>query len=496
MNEWTRYLQPEPRALTVGDSFPNPKELALPRGELPAYFGEEIRQVPGLRLREGSDGFALRTRVDPAVGNPEGYRLTVDPDGIRVDGGSERGVAYGATTLLQYLHLHARAAALPRISVKDEPAFRTRCFMIDPGRSVFPLPLIRRILRMLASLKMNQLHLHIWDDELCGIRFPGHPFGSENPNAMSLDELGGIVQEAARYGIEIVPELEGWAHVGSLVWHRKELRGGDGMYNGSAFLIREEVFDLFRDLIGKTASVLPAKATIHMGLDEAKWYLDPSMPKGFTPADLVQRYHDIIEETGKRQGKDLTMRLWADHGGRPIPASIRGSVIVEPWQYWGAREKDIRKKVRRFSRGKERWIAGAGQSVAQPRGAYHATRQWCRDAAKSRNCEGINVTFWGQNDLAGRLMSLYAGSLFPWNPRPGQKALLAENYEDFDRGVFPLMEWWQTAFRDGRPDGINRDRGDYVYLGYRFWGDNHGKPVAPTVPIANTLFGHDFLHEG
>jgi hypothetical protein len=371
--------------------------------------------------------------------------------------------------------------------------------MADLGRSVFPLPFLKRIVRILARLKMNQLHLHLYDDELCGIRFEGLPFGRENPFAISIDDLADLVRYAADYHVEIVPELEAWGHVGSLVYHRPDLRGGEGMYHGSSFLIGEPAFTLVEDLIGRVARVLPDKATIHFGLDEAQWFPDSSLPAGFTPENLVTRYYEILQTIGTRLGKNLTMRLWADSGGRPVAREIRHNVIIEPWEYWIANRSAIDDLIARYSGpGKMPWMMGAGQSMAQFRGAYHATRYWCRQAIDSPNVEGVNITLWGWNDMEEKLISLFAGSYFAWNPRSPVAFTQTDDYETFDRHVFPILHAWQTNFTDGFGDDIRADRGPLVYNGYYLWGGpgRHGQPVAPTAPLANTLYGHDFLNEG
>ena len=259
--------------------------------------------------------------------------------------------------------------------------------MADLGRSVYSKPLLKRLIRILSRLKMNQLHLHLYDDELCGLRFDNLPFGSENPYAISIADLKEIVEYATEYSIEIIPELEAWGHVTSLVFHRPELRGGKGMYEGSSFLICEKTFELMRQLIDQVLTAMPKKCTIHLGLDEASWFVGSDLPSDFTPSHMVRRYYDILQELAARQGKKATLRIWADHAGRPVPAELQDNVIIEPWDYWNMNKEDIARKIERFSgEGKMRWMMGAGQSGAQHRGAYHATRFWCRQGPAQSQC--------------------------------------------------------------------------------------------------------------
>jgi len=293
-----------------------------------------------------------------------------------------------------------------------------------------------------------------------------------------------------------VPELESWAHIGSLIYHRPELRGGSGVYNGSSFLFCNKTFELMKDLIGQVVKAMPAKATIHLGLDEAKFFVGNDMPKDFTPEKMVRRYYDILHEIGAEQNKELRMRIWADHEGRPIPKEIEKYVIVEPWAYWMAQKTKIAKDIIKYSQTGSPWMIGAGESMGQYRGAYHATRYWCKNAAECSNLEGVNITFWGRNDLDNHFISLFAGAAFIWNPFSKPELTDTDDYEIFDRAIFPIMQRWQTYFRDAFPDNISQKRGACVYNGFYWFGHKHGQPISQSVIKAGTINQHDFLSEG
>ncbi len=476
---WVEHLWPYPRELHIVNKFPAPVALRLVGASPLPDWETDVRSMSGLPIADAEDALSVECWLEAEVGGRESYRLEIDERGVRVIGADEAGLAYGAQTLLQLLGLFRDDARWTALRIDDRPAYRKRCFMVDLGRSVYSMPLLKRVVRILARLKMNQLHLHLYDDQLCGLRFDGLPFGEENPHAISIADLAGLVEYAARYHIEIVPELEAWGHVGSLVYHRPELRGGPGMYKGASFLIGEETFALMEELIRQVASVMPRPATIHLGLDEARWYPHPDLPPDFGPEQLVARYHDIL----RRVDKDLTLRIWADHGGRPVPEAIRDQVIIEPWQYWIRNRHMIDRAIGRYSALGMRWMMGAGQSGMHMRGAYLATRYWCQQAADAPGVEGVNITFWESNNLDRNLVSLFVGAYFAWNPRPWTRFAEIDDYETFDRFLYPVMVRWQGAFAS--PEEIRRDRGPEVFLGYYVWGERHGQPVAPTATVDN-----------
>ena len=100
-----------------------------------------------------------------------------------------------------------------------------------------------------------------------------------------------------------------------------------------------------------------------------------------------------------------------------------------------------------------------------------------------------------RNDLDLNFITLFGGAFYAWNPSAQTSFSDIEDYEHFDQLVFPLMLRWQTLFPDANPDRIAQDRGPKVFNGFYLWGEHHGRPVAPTAPAANTLYGHDYLNE-
>jgi hypothetical protein len=496
------FLWPYPQELTARGTFAAPQAVRLAPAAALAHAGvslrlaEDLRTIARLSVTNDPAAYPVALQLDASVGHLQGYRLTLAPEGARIAGADEPGLANGTQTLLQILaRAHAEANSdWPDLQIDDWPAFLKRGCLLDPGRSAFSMPLYKRMVRILARLKLNQLHLHLYDDELCGLRFAGLPFGQENPYAITIADLAELVRYAAQYHVEILPELEAWGHVGSLVYHRPELCGGEGMYSGSSFLIGEGAFAPMRELVRQVVEVMPRRATIHLGLDEAQWFLDPAMPPDFTPEQLVGRYAAMLQEIGAETGHELTLQIWADHGGRPVPPEVQPNTIIQPWGYWMRNAPQIDEALARYSGpGKMRWNAGAGQSVGGFRGSYHGTRYWCQRAVGSPNVDGVDITLWGTNDLERQMLSLFAGAYYAWNPAPPTSFADADDYELFDWHVIPTMYRWQLAFRDAYPDDLLRDRGPLVVMGYYLWGSRHGEPVSPEVVEAHTTTGHEYL---
>jgi len=383
------------------------------------------------------------------------------------------------------------------VRIEDWPEFRARSFMVDLGRSTFPVAYLERIVRILARLKMNTLHLHLNDDQLCGLRFRRLPLGRENPAAIALGQLAALVGYARRHHVSILPEFECWGHAQAVIYHYPELYGGPGMWGGMSFGIGEPTFALFEKVFDELLPALERECAVHVGLDEAEWHLLPCVPEGergkYTPTTLVGRIHEALQAAARRHGRKVTMHLWADHGGRPLPKGLEKRVVIEPWNYDRRHEPTIRKKMRRYAgRGRTPMMMGGGMSSLAFGGSFAATRLWCRLGAGQPNVRGITVCHWEDNDLAERLIGLYAGADYAWSPEtPADRP--DDPYQEKLRGELGRqMRRWQAAFRDADDEAMRRDRGPQVFDGYYCWGPRAGRPVAPTVELARPEAGGAF----
>ncbi|MCG3147948.1 MAG: hypothetical protein PCFJNLEI_01389 [Verrucomicrobiae bacterium] len=472
-------LVPCPQRIThQGSRFARPDRIRLHvDGDAPVTerdrlaFVDDALEVAGIVVAE--DGLPLQVRL-AADTRPEGYRLALTEKQWTLAAVDAAGIFYGLQTLLQLLAFNRQIECQ---EIEDWPRYAYRGFMVDMGRATWPLPYLKRVVRILSRLKLNTLHLHLYDDHLCSLRFQNLPCGQENPYAITVRELGELVIYAARRHVTIVPELEAWGHAGSIIQHFPALRGAPGMYEGTSFAVGEELYRLMSTMLDEVVPVLPVEAVVHLGLDEAGWQLLPSAPADYTPARHVARMHEILMQTGRRHNRRLQMRCWADHKGIDIPAELRRQIIIEPWQYFGRAADDIRAKVARHSgTDKQPFIMGAGNSSLHLQGTFDATRLWCQAAQDSPNVLGPNICLWESNNLPGQLVGLYGGAGYAWNPQWRTGDLGGEDW----RGLVSVrMKRWQSFFADAEDSALRADRGAEVYRGCYVDGALAGKPVTP-----------------
>ena len=476
------YVWPAPQKISApGKKLCRINRVISASGKVPLNFAEGLAE---LGIKSSRKGLQVKFKNSRSVRSPEGYNLSISETCITVKASGEKGFFYAAETLLQIFGYSLPGGKLPCIKIEDAPVHKVRAFMVDLGRSSFSLKYLKRIIRIMASLKMNALHLHLYDDQLFGIRLKGLPLGRENPSALTLADLKDLIKYAGKFYVEIIPEIEAWGHVGSIVYHYPELKGGPGMYGSTSFLICGKTLALIEEIASQIISVMPDSGALHFGLDEANWYLSKETAmEGMEPAGLVGAYYEILKKLNKKYRKKIKMWAWADHGGRPLPDELKEKIVIEPWNYWIRNREKILKELKSYGgKDKPEFMMAGGISGEQFRGAYQATRLWSLQGMRYPNVMGIDIAFWGTNDISSSMLSLFASFGFCWNPQPEDLPESAD-YETLDQLMGRKMMVWQLTFKAGRQDLLFKDMGPVVYNGFFLTGKKHGKPVAKTADL-------------
>ena len=107
------------------------------------------------------DQVGMILRLAPAeVPHPQGYRLQVLPDVIKLTAHDAAGLFYGAGTFGQLL-TQAAGANLPTLEINDWPDFPARGVMLDISRDRVPqMANLYDLVDRLSAWKINQLQLY------------------------------------------------------------------------------------------------------------------------------------------------------------------------------------------------------------------------------------------------------------------------------------------------------------------------------------------------
>ncbi len=205
---------------------------------------EKLSQLYGVSVDAGASmTVSLSLLTDSAaVWNEEQYRLQVADSLITIEGTTPHGVFNGTQTLLALLKGDNPQRELALQTIVDYPDLAYRGVMIDIARNFTPVEKLKKLVDVLASYKIDRLHLHLTDDEgwrleipgieeltLTGSRrghtldesdrlYPGYD-GGFDPTTPTVGngyytraEFIDLLQYAARRHVEVIPEIESPGH--------------------------------------------------------------------------------------------------------------------------------------------------------------------------------------------------------------------------------------------------------------------------------------------
>ena len=250
--------------------------------------------------------FNLYLKEEKSISD-EDYVLKVDPSCVTIEAGSEKGFYYGLQSLYQLSYLNSEDNKIACCIITDSPRFAYRAFMLDATRFFIPKDEVLKLIDVASSLKFNNLHMHLSDDngwrmeikkypkltEVGAWRvdrpeiFPGrlNARSPEEPTPVggfyTQDDLREIVDYAAERYINVIPEIEMPAHAAAAIASYPELAcpvvdkfvgvfPGIGGKDASIIMCggNEKVYDFYCDVLDEVMDVFPS-SYIHLGGDEA-----------------------------------------------------------------------------------------------------------------------------------------------------------------------------------------------------------------------------------
>ena len=375
---------PKPMEQVVGDghfeitkntvvAVENEKQLRIVK-----LFFEEFKQLSGWipPLVVGSKG-NITFVTDPDL-KDEGYILNVTNEGIVIKASFEAGFFYALQSLKQLLPPTFYSGKLqknviwgvPSVSIKDEPAFGWRGYMLDVSRHFFDKEQLMRVLDFMAESKLNRFHWHLTDDQGWRIEIKSYPklteigawrmdynntdetisnwFGrpvqnlGENPTYggfYTQEDVKEIVAYAKERFIEVIPEIDMPGHAQATIAAYPEI----GCVNAAPYVAtggvtknntynpgKEVTIEFAEKMLNELMDLFPFKY-VHIGGDEcnkSQWKVDPYAQQKIKEEGLKNEYElqsyfiKRIEKIINKRGR--TMIGWDEilEGGLPPNATI------------------------------------------------------------------------------------------------------------------------------------------------------------------------------
>jgi hexosaminidase len=209
------------------------------------------------------DVFLHLGSTDATLGT-EGYIMTIATTiDINARAGAAAGVFYGTRTVLQ---MFKQSTTVNQGTIRDYPLGTWRGQMMDVGRKYYTVAWLQTLIRDMAYVKMNMLHMHLSDGISAtnngGFRLQStvHP-EITSTQYYSPTEIQGLITLATKYHIIIMPEIDLPGHVNWLYnTHHKNCllnRQVLGTQYWALDLSKDSTYNLVNDILNEFIPVFP-----------------------------------------------------------------------------------------------------------------------------------------------------------------------------------------------------------------------------------------------
>ena len=279
-------------------------------------FGLAVKTFEG---KPASGDFILAiSSEDTQLGN-EGYQITITPKAVNLIANKPAGLFNGIQTIRQLFPAKIEMSTLqqgqweiPAGIIRDYPEYPFRGVMLDVARHFFQVDDVKRYIDLMASYKMNVMHLHLSDDQGWRIEIKKWPkltsiggstqVGGGKGGFYSQEQYSDIVKYAAERFIMIIPEIDMPGHTNAALASYPELNCNDKateLYTGtkvgfsSLCTSKEITYQFITDVFGELAALTPGPY-LHIGGDESHvTKLEDYIP-------FVNKVQTIVASVGKQ----------------------------------------------------------------------------------------------------------------------------------------------------------------------------------------------------
>jgi len=281
--------------------------------------------------------------------NNEGYRLTINSDGVFIECDSYLGLRNALATVSAKAELCSEGFSIDCVEIDDYPVISHRGTMLDLGRGIKLFDTLISDVILIAKAKMNYLHLHLSDRAGVCVKLDCLPKECLLDPCYSKDEMRKLQKFASALGLEIIPEFDMPAHSTALVkgypqidckidgknTHWVSCAGNDKTYEVYEKIIAEicELFDGEYFHIGgdelEFGDVLSLEALCH-------WDECPVCQNKIKEENLknrqelyyyfVNRIHKIVKNFGRR------MIMWSDQIDCKNPPEFDKDILMQFWR--------------------------------------------------------------------------------------------------------------------------------------------------------------------
>ena len=262
----------------------------------------------------------------------EGYFLDVDAKGIVIIAESDKGLFYGAMSLLQMMRMEKRSLVVSGAAIHDYPLQKIRGITDDISRGqISTLANFKKIVRFCARYKMNVYSPYIEDV----FQFKKHPEIGKNRGALTAAECRELDAYGKKYFVDVVPIFETLGHWENILIQPKYEKYAEFPGAHTVNVSDEKVYAMLDEMIGEIASCF-SSPYFNIAADES-WDVGLGVNKARVKksdlatvhAEHYKRIFDIVKKHGKKPMMYGDIIL--DHP--EILSKIPQDVVMVDWHY-------------------------------------------------------------------------------------------------------------------------------------------------------------------
>lgn len=223
----------------------------------------------------------IREKTDSSLPD-EAYILKISPKAVDITASGKAGFFYARQSLAQEIE----SGTVNLGTIKDEPRYSWRGYMLDESRHFAGEARVKELLDMMAYFKLNKFHWHLTDAQGWRIEIKKYPrltsIGArgdhsdphrEEAQYYTQDQIRDIVAYAAERNIEVIPEIDMPGHASAATRSYPQYSGGGVSATWPDFTFnvgKEETYQFLTDILREITGMFPSEY-IHIGGDEVSY---------------------------------------------------------------------------------------------------------------------------------------------------------------------------------------------------------------------------------
>lgn len=312
------------------------------------FFGKGLKSKTVKETAKAAAGTIVINLINDEELGDEGYTIEIG-DAVIISANTPTGAYWATRTLLQILEQNG-GTQLPKGTVRDWPDYGLRGFMIDCGRKYIPLDYLKAYSKIMAYYKMNTLQVHLndngfkqyfghdWDKTYAAFRLESEFFPelTAKDGYYSKEDFRQFQKDAAKIGVNIIPEIDAPAHSLAFTHYRKEFGTEKyGMDHLNLFNPNVVTFldSLYTEYLEGDDPVFVGKQ-VHIGTDE---YSNAEKETREAFRAFTDHYIRFVEQFGKQAC------VWGalTHAPGETPVKV-DNVIMHCWYNGFANPTDMK----------------------------------------------------------------------------------------------------------------------------------------------------------